>query len=186
MASEESSIVKILTGILEDSVDALKRIEKHINEQNRIIKELVMKVDALENKFKMNLDKITNTSLPAFEKAITNKMESLGSSTLEELNTLLSNLIDKIKKNLQIMTIQEVIENINELTTQIKGKKPTIISKEEKVETPKRKEYSRKPAVASESSKGQAPIPVSAEEPEPIEEKEEEDHLVRPSSFFGS
>lgn len=184
-SGKESSMVKILTGILEDSVQALRRIEKQVVQQNKIINNLISRVNNIENKFDSNIDNLVKTSLPSFEASISQKMETLETTTFDELNELLKNLVYKLKQNLQLITIQEVVENIDELSAKIKGKKP---KSEGKKETTAKKESKPQNIESKETKPTEtAPTPKPAQdEPELIEEEEDEDHLVRPSSFFGS
>ena len=183
-SQEDSSMVKILTGILEDSVQVLKRIEKQIMEQNKIINNLINKVNTIETKFDASFDNLTNSSIPSFEDTISKKMENLETTTMDELNDLLNKLVNKLKKNLQLVAIQDLIENIDDLSLQIKGKKPP--SEETTDQKTKNKQKEKEKSQPSEPSKKPRPIDDSTEKPQPIEEKDEEDHLVRPSSFFGS
>ncbi|MHA1271244.1 MAG: hypothetical protein ACTSPY_15740 [Candidatus Helarchaeota archaeon] len=185
MTSEESSMVKILTGILEDSVEALRRIEKHILDQNRLINDLMKRINIIENKFETGFNTITNSSLPNFEKNISEKMKSLETSTLDELGDLLNSLVNKLKKNLQILTIQDIVQNIDELTLKIKGKSPAQKGHYDKGENKKVSDVPQAKAASSTSQAVPQPIEDAPEEPVPIEKDEDEDHLVRPSSFFG-
>jgi DNA-binding protein H-NS len=183
-SQEDSSMVKILTGILEDSVQVLKRIEKQIMEQNKIINNLINRVNTIETKFDNSFDNLTNSSIPSFEESISKKMETLETTTMDELNDLLNKLVNKLKKNLQLVAIQDLIENIDDLSLQIKGKKP--VSVENTGEKTKNKPKEKEKSQPSVPSKIPPPKEGSTEKPEPIEEKDDEDHLVKPSSFFGS
>ena len=175
----ENTLMRVLTGILEDSVQTLQRIEKSVNESTKIANEMLQKIDLIDKKIESGFVAVVTKALPSLEQKFIEKIDKV--SAFGDVTALIPEIINKLQQSMQILTIQGLINELDK----IPGGE---MKKKAKKETPDKE--------APEKQKKTPPIKVSTG-PSPQEEvaqikkadkdkKEEGDHLLRPSSFFGS
>ena len=171
----ENTLMRVLTGILEDSVQSLQRIEKAVNESTKIAQAMLEKIDLIDKKIESGFVAVVKKALPSLEHKFSEKIDKVGA--FGEVTSILPDIINKLQQSMQIITIQNLL---NELEKVPGGKKK-----------PKAKEEAPKKE-AAKGKKGPAPAAPQDEvaqiQAAAKEEKKEDgdDHLLRPSSFFGS
>ncbi len=175
----ENTLMRVLTGILEDSVQTLQRIEKSVAESTRIAKEMIDKIDLIDKKIESGFVAVVKKALPSLEQKFVEKIDKIGA--FGDVTAMLPEIISKLQQSIQILTIQSLIDELDKLPGQKKKEKAKEKTPEKKA--PEKKETSLKAPVPPSPQEEVAQIQQSTKE----QEKEDgEDHLLRPSSFFGS
>ena len=181
MKSRDSgALMTVLAGILEDAVKALQRIEKKTEQQGKIFKEIAQKIGKIEKTINTGFMDIKQKGIPTLEKNIIQKISDLGIYDLEQIDTSLDQIIMKIQKSIQILSIQSIVKRIENLATvQTIPSKKTIQTKEKVRKTV---------PIQTQSSSSKVKTATKAQTNEKVEEKEKikEESLIKPSSFFGS
>jgi hypothetical protein len=178
----ENTLMRVLTGILEDSVQTLQRIEKAVNESTRIANEMLGKIDLIDKKIESGFVAVVKKAIPGLETKFLEKLDKIGN--FDEVSTLLPDIISKLQQAMQILSIQNLITELEKVSGTSK--------KDEKKEEPdkggKEEEQKKKPEFEVPMPSAPKKEPPSPQKQEPQGEKEEkkDDHLLRPSSFFGS
>ena len=174
----ENTLMRVLTGILEDSVQSLQRIEKAVNESTKIAQAMLEKIDLIDKKIESGFVAVVKKALPSLEHKFSEKIDKVGA--FGEVTSILPDIINKLQQSMQIITIQNLL---NELEKVPGGKKKSKAKEEApKKEAAKGKKGKKGPAPAAPQDEV-AQIQAAAKE----EKKEDgDDHLLRPSSFFGS
>lgn len=177
----EGNLMKVLTGILEDSVQTLKRIEKAVNESTKYMTDMLEKLDLMDKKIESGFVAVVKKALPSLEQKFLDKISNVGGE-MGDITAVLPHIITKLQQSMQILSIQSLIK---ELDTVPGGKKKEKTEKDAADKEPP-------PKAAEEKGKApppppKAPPPSKKEEPSKAKEAEGEgDHLLKPSSFFGS
>ncbi|NVM04418.1 MAG: hypothetical protein HWN67_18995 [Candidatus Helarchaeota archaeon] len=188
MATQESgALMKVLAGILEDAVRALQRIEKKIGDQSKLFNEFTEKIGRIESVINNSLSTIAQKEIPSLEKNISQKIDDLGIHSLDQIDQTLDHTIMKLQKSIQLLSIQNLVSRIENLTTvrsvptPIAGKEP---QKKEPIKLkPAAKVETGPPKVEAELS----PPPIKqAKKPKKKKEEESEEALIKPSTFFGT
>ncbi len=177
----EGTLMQVLTGILEDSVQTLQRIEKSVSESTKIARSMLEKIDLLDKKIESGFVAVVKKALPSLEQKFSDKIDQIGA--FGEVTALLPEIIAKLQQSMQILTIQSLVTELEKVPG---GKKRDKSEKEEETpekETPKKKSPDLQAPIPGAPQDEVAQIQKEAKK----EEKEEgDDHLLRPSSFFGS
>jgi hypothetical protein len=174
----ESTLMRVLTGILEDSVQSLQRIEKAVNESTKIANRMLEKIDLLDKKIESGFVAVVKKAIPSLEHKFIEKIDSIGA--FGEATDILPEIINKLQQSMQILTIQNLLNELGEIPGSKKKEKP-------KKEVPKKEEPKKK--AQAKTTTAPSPQEEVAEIQKAAKEKEKEegeDHLLRPSSFFGS
>ena len=190
----ENTLMRVLTGILEDSVQTLQRIEKAVNESTRIANEMLEKVDLIDKKIESGFVAVVKKALPALETKFLEKIDKVGN--IGEVTTLIPEIISKIQQAMQILSIQNLITELDKMSGSTEKKAST-----EKKESVKKKEKKKekveeeKEVEEKKEEEFEVPIPSSPKKEVPSSKEseskkkeggKEDDHLLKPSSFFGS
>ncbi|MHC1592384.1 MAG: hypothetical protein ACXQS8_09875 [Candidatus Helarchaeales archaeon] len=189
MSQGDSMILNMLTGLLEDAVKALQRIERKVEDQTIVFNDILQKMEVIEKKFESEFAILSQRSLPELQQALTEEIESLGLQDLNDIEISLDHILNKLQKSIQILTIQGLVRRIESLSS---APIPQAVS----VAPAKKGEPSRA-AISSAPASEQTPAPtmqaqvspastVPATPTQPAEEEDDEEHNLRPSSFFGS
>ncbi|MHA1263750.1 MAG: hypothetical protein ACTSRS_00800 [Candidatus Helarchaeota archaeon] len=176
----EGNLMQVLTGILEDSVQTLKRIEKAVNESTKIAREMLDRIELIDKKIESGFVAVVKKALPDLEHKFLEKIDNIGGG-MGDLNSILPAIVTKIQQSLQILSIHNLIKDLDTL--------PPLKKKETPEKQTKQKKSSTKPASATPVSKPPPSPETAAPNSTPKEESKEEessDHLLKPSSFFGS
>lgn len=174
----ENTLMRVLTGILEDSVQSLQRIEKAVNESTRIATQMLEKIDLLDKKIESGFVAVVKKALPSLEHKFIEKIENVGA--FGEVTDILPEIINKLQQSMQILTIQNLLNELEAIPGGKKKEKPKKKTPEKDI--PKEKAPA-KTSTAPSPQEEVAEIQKAAKE----QEKEEgDDHLLRPSSFFGN
>ncbi len=178
-ADSESNLMQVLTGILEDSVQTLKRIEKAVNESTQVANSMLERLDLIDKKIESGFVAVVKKALPSLEHKFLERIKSVGGE-MGDLTSILPEIIAKLQQSMQILSIQELIK---ELDT-VPGEKKKPKQKTEASGSPQ----DELKKVIKQSGKPAPPPPKTPEAPAPdkAEEEKEGDHLLKPSSFFGS
>lgn len=179
--TSEGNLMQVLTGILEDSVQTLKRIEKAVNESTSVAKIMLEKIDLIDKKVESGFVAVVKNAIPSLETKFLEKIKSVGGE-MGDLTTILPEIITKLQQSMQILTIQDLIKQLDAAPADKKKSKPAV---EEDAGSPQ--EEIQK--IAKTNDKKSPPPPEAPPSPEPEKPKEkgsEADHLLKPSSFFGS
>ncbi|MFX1451524.1 MAG: hypothetical protein ACFFCM_11815 [Promethearchaeota archaeon] len=187
MAQDSGALMKVLAGILEDAVRALQRIEKKIGDQSKLFSEFTEKIGNIESVINNGLSIIAQKELPSLEKNISQKLDDLGIQSLDQIDQTLDHTIMKLQKSIQLLSIQNLVSRIENLTT-VRSVQAPIASKSPQTKV----KAEAKPVAKGETSapKVQASLappptkPVKKEKKE--EEEESEEALIKPSTFFGT
>ena len=174
----EGNLMQVLTGILEDSVQTLKRIEKAVNDSTKVANVMLERLDLIDKKIESGFVAVVKKALPSLENKFIEKNKNVGG----EMGDLTSILPAKLQQSMQILTIQELIKELGTVPGEKKKAKP----KEETAAGSPQDELKK---VMNKAEKKSPPPQKdqSAPEPEKGEGKEKDgDHLLKPSSFFGS
>ena len=175
----ESNLMQVLTGILEDSVQTLKRIEKAVNESTKFTSQMLEKLDMIDKKIESGFVAVVKKALPALEHKFIEKINNVGGE-MGDLTSVLPGIISKLQQSMQILSIQTLIKELDALpSSQKKKEKEPEAEKAKKENPPKKKPAS--PAAPAKPAPQEAPEPTKEEEPD-----KDGDHLLKPSSFFGS
>ncbi|MFX1296151.1 MAG: hypothetical protein ACFFD2_15040 [Promethearchaeota archaeon] len=172
----ESTLMRVLTGILEDSVQSLQRIEKAVNGSTVIANQLIEKIDLIDKKIESGFIAVVKKALPSLEHKFTEKIDKV--SAFGEVTTLLPDIITKLQQSMQILTIQNLLNELDKLGG---VKKKKLSKKETEKEDP-----SKKGALSKETIPQSPQEEVSQIQKSDKEKEKGDDHLLRPSSFFGS
>lgn len=193
MLSEgDSMLLNMLTGLLEDAVKALQRIERKVEDQTIIFKKILDKIDGLEKDFESEISALTQKSIPEIHKVLIDEIESLGLQDLNELEISLDHILNKLQKSIQILTIQGIIKWIENLSMQ--QMRPTVIQQAGAQVRQQAPSSTPAPVAQAPPKPLQAPVPSASpqsapppqEATEAEESEEKEPHLIKPSSFFSS
>jgi hypothetical protein len=177
----ENTLMRVLTGILEDSVQSLQRIEKAVNESTKIARSMLEKIDLIDKKIESGFVAVVKKALPALEQKFSDEIDKVGS--LGEMTSLLPDIITKLQQSMQMLTIQNLLDELDQAPSKEKKEKPEKETNKE--ESAKEKEKPAAPKMPAASSPQEAVSQI--QEAAKKEEKDKgEDHLLRPSSFFGS
>ncbi|NVM53037.1 MAG: hypothetical protein HWN66_04995 [Candidatus Helarchaeota archaeon] len=175
----ESNLMQVLTGILEDSVQTLKRIEKAVNDSTQITTQMLEKLDLMDKKIESGFIAVVKKALPSLEHKFMEKISNVGGE-MGDLTMILPDIITKLQQSMQILSIQSLIKELDSIPgAKKKMKSPEKEAPKEKVKKGKKKEPSPTAPPPPISEKGKAPPPKK-------EDTDEGDHLLKPSSFFGS
>ena len=177
----EGNLMQVLTGILEDSVQTLKRIEKAVNESTKVANVMLERLDLIDKKIESGFVAVVKKALPSLENKFLEKIKNVGGE-MGDLTSILPEIIAKLQQSMQILTIQELIKELGTVPGEKKKAKP----KEETAAGSPQDELKK---VMNKAEKKSPPPQKdqSAPEPEKGEAKEKDgDHLLKPSSFFGS
>lgn len=180
-SQSESNLMAVLTGILEDSVQTLKRIEKAVNESTKIATEMLERIDLIDKKIESGFVAVVKKALPSLEHKFIEKIESVGGE-MGDLTSILPDIITKLQQSMQILTIQNLIKELDKTspTKKTAADKPNGSS-----EQPEIKSAPKKGAPPSSDSSPSAP-PAPKQPSQPDQNGENKEHLLKPSSFFGS
>lgn len=178
----ENTLMRVLTGILEDSVQTLQRIEKAVNESTRIANEMLNKIDLIDKKIESGFVAVVKKALPGLETKFLEKLDKIGN--FDEVSTLLPDIISKLQQAMQILSIQNLIAELEKVS----GTSKTEEKKEEPEKGGKEGEEKKKQdfEVPMPSAPKKEPPPPQKQAPQEKVEEKKDDHLLRPSSFFGS
>ncbi len=178
----ENTLMRVLTGILEDSVQTLQRIEKAVNESTRIANEMLSKIDLIDRKIESGFLAVVKKALPGLEAKFLEKLDKIGN--FDEVSTLLPDIISKLQQAMQILSIQNLITELEKvsITKKKEGMKEAPEKGGKEAEEKKKPEFE----VPIPSMSTKEPPPSQKQEPKEKAEEKKDDHLVRPSSFFGS
>lgn len=202
-AEGEQTLMRVLTGILEDSVQTLQRIEKSVNESTTIANEMLEKIQLIDKKIESGFVAVVKKALPALETKFLERLDKVGN--IGEVTTLLPDIISKIQQAMQILSIQNLINELDNMPGGSEKKesaeKKEVVEKKvsaEKKQSTKKKgkgkkeiEKEEKTEESEEETELEAPVPPSPKKEVPSSKKseskkKEDDHLLKPSSFFGS
>jgi hypothetical protein len=178
----ENTLMRVLTGILEDSVQTLQRIEKAVNESTRAANEMLSKIDLIDKKIESGFVAVVKKALPGLETKFLEKLDKIGN--FDQVSTLLPDIISKLQQAMQILSIQNLITELEKVSgadkKEEKREEPEKGGKQ--VEEKKKQEFE----VPIPSAPKKEPPPPPPQEPQGKAEEKKDDHLLRPSSFFGS
>lgn len=195
----EQTLMRVLTGILEDSVQTLQRIEKSVNESTRIANEMLEKIELMDKKIESGFVAVVKKALPALETKFLEKIDKVGN--IGEVTTLIPDIISKIQQAMQILSIQNLINEMDKIPGSGAEKKEPIEKKEssEKKSSAKKKDKKKEKVEKEEQEETEeeleVPVPSAPKKEVPSSKKSEsqkkeggkqDDHLLKPSSFFGS
>jgi hypothetical protein len=178
----ENTLMRVLTGILEDSVQTLQRIEKAVNESTKLATEMVEKIQLIDKKVESGFLAVVKNALPSLETKFLEKIDKVGQ--IGEVTTLLPEIINKLQQSMQILTIQNLVNELDEISGEPKKDKTEkkALTKDEP-EKESKKESEIKAATPPSPQEEVTQIQKVSEEKK--EKAEGDDHLLRPSSFFG-
>ncbi|HUY01478.1 MAG TPA: hypothetical protein VMV49_18085 [Candidatus Deferrimicrobium sp.] len=178
----ENTLMRVLTGILEDSVQTLQRIEKAVNESTKLATEMVEKIQLIDKKMESGFLAVVKTALPSLEAKFIEKIDKIGQ--IGEVTTILPEIINKLQQSMQILTIQNLISELDKISGEpTKAKTEKKAATKDEVEKDSKKEPTEKTPVAPSPQEEVAQIQKVTEQKK--EKEERDDHLLRPSSFFG-
>lgn len=182
----ENTLMRVLTGILEDSVQTLQRIEKSVAESTKIANELIQKIDSIDKKIESGFVAVVKKALPSLEQKFSEKIDNIGN--FGDITALLPDIINKLQQSMQILTIQSLISELDKVPREkkkevekkeaVESEKPTRDEKKSAIKAPTPSTPQEEVASAQPSSK------EKDKDKDKDKEKQDEDHLLRPSSFF--
>ncbi|NVM28596.1 MAG: hypothetical protein HWN65_07110 [Candidatus Helarchaeota archaeon] len=175
----EGNLMQVLTGILEDSVQTLKRIEKAVTESTKFMTEMLDKLDLIDKKIESGFVAVVKKALPSLEQKFLDKISNVGGE-MGDLTTLLPDIITKLQQSMQILSIQTLIKELETVPGGKKKDKAEKVAADEEAPPKTTKKKGKTPPKPPKA-------PPEKKKPEKAEEaKDEGDHLLKPSSFFGS
>ncbi|MHA1130551.1 MAG: hypothetical protein ACTSQI_06355 [Candidatus Helarchaeota archaeon] len=178
--ASEKTLMRVLTGILEDSVQSLQRIEKAVNESTKIARSMLEKLDLIDKKLESGFVAVVKKALPSLEQKFSDQIDKIGS--IGDVTTLLPNIINKLQQSMQILTIQNLLDELDKVPSTQKQAEPKKQAKEKKPS----KEKPAPPQAPVAGSPQEVVAQIKENEKKKEKKEEGEDHLLRPSSFFGS
>ncbi|MHA1270148.1 MAG: hypothetical protein ACTSPY_10210 [Candidatus Helarchaeota archaeon] len=126
---QSNTLMNLITGILEDSMKLLKKIEKNIDTQNRSLKQLSDKLKIIKDKVDKNFnDLLENHFRPVFNKIIM-RLELIDKDSIKEIDQEIENISNTLQNNFQIQTISLLNKMINLQLTRPRVSTERITSK---------------------------------------------------------
>ncbi len=188
MATPDSgALMKVLAGILEDAVRALQRIEKKIGDQSKLFNEFTEKIGKIESIVNTSLSTIAQKEIPSLEKNISQKIDDLGIQSLDQIDQTLDHTIMKLQKSIQLLSIQNLVSRIENLTNVRSVPTPMTVKESQKKEPKEAKPVvGIKPPPAKVEAQLSPPPTKTAKKEKKEKEEESEEGLIKPSTFFGS
>lgn len=190
MSTQDSSaLMKVLAGILEDAVRALQRIEKKIGDQTKLFNDLTERIGKIEGTINNSVTSLAEKEIPNLERTLTQKINDLGLQNIDEIDTNLDQTIMKLQKSIQILSIQNLVTRIENLATvrsvptqKVKKEASESEAVEKKESQPVKKAEAKTGAASNPQTAQSQPVKEEAKEPK----KQDDESLIKPSSFFGS
>ncbi|MHA1144103.1 MAG: hypothetical protein ACTSRW_05140 [Candidatus Helarchaeota archaeon] len=191
MSQGDTVLINMLTGLLEDAVKALQRIERKVEDQTITFKNILQKIDTLEKKFDSEFAILSQRSIPEMQQVLTEEIESLGLQDLNEIEIAIDHILNKLQKSIQILTIQGLVRRIENLSMPVAPRVvekvvERVASSTSQTAPASTSSTQTTSAPAASSTEGTAPVSTAPAVPPQQAEEDGEDHNLRPSSFFGS
>jgi len=124
----ENALINLITGILENSMKFLMKIEKNLENKNRLLKSLYNKIENFQTKISNDIDNFIKTGLEKTYNNILYQFELINIKKLQEINKELDQIFNKLSLNFQMKNIELLNKNI-ELS--LYQPKPSIEKKED-------------------------------------------------------
>ena len=94
----EGNLMQVLTGILEDSVQTLKRIEKAVNESTKVANVMLERLELIDKKIESGFVAVVKQAIPSLETKFLEKIKNVGGE-MGDLTSILPEIIAKLQLN---------------------------------------------------------------------------------------
>ena len=117
-------LINLTTGILEDSMKLLQKIEKTIEMQNKSFNSLSDTFDRLEKKIETNFNEIQDNKIDVIFDKISSRLDLINTEKVKDLNIELNEITKNIQNNFQFKSISLLNKVINLNLNRPKPSKP--------------------------------------------------------------
>lgn len=106
-------LINLTTGILEDSMKLLQKIEKTIEMQNKSFNSLSDTLDKFEKKIETNFNDIQDNKIDVIFDKISSRLDLINTEKVKDLNIELNEITKNIQNNFQFKSISLLNKVIN-------------------------------------------------------------------------
>ncbi len=110
---QSDTLMNLITGILEDSMKLLKKVEKNIDLQNNSLKSLVEKFNSINDNLDRSFEELINVRLKNIFETLYNRLDLIDYDKLIEYDEEIDAINKILQRNFQLQTIslmKELVE----------------------------------------------------------------------------
>ncbi|MHA1750768.1 MAG: hypothetical protein ACTSYZ_00200 [Candidatus Helarchaeota archaeon] len=145
---QSSTLINLITGILEDSMKLLKKIEKNIDYQGKLLNSLSEKFDVIGDKIEQSFNNLNNVQLGTFLSDISSRFDLIDVNKLKEIDDEINDISNILQKNFQIQMISILREyvdlNLSFPTRSELTQRSSFFRKSNIISTPSHHSFSKK------------------------------------------